>query len=93
MAGENRDVTGHVLVCGLEVLVRHAVSAGGVPEAEDSSSQLVCIWIVLVKSDGGDSAVSCDERGYALSDEGAEVGKRVLPDGEPVVVRMGIDEA
>ena len=90
---EDGYVTGHIPVCGLEILVRHSVSACGVPETEDSSAQLVRIGIILVESDGGNTAVACYERSYSLSDEGAEIGERILSDGEPVVMRVRIDES
>ena len=76
-----------------EELIGHSVSACGVPEAEDSSAKLVGVGIVLVKTDCRDSAVACDKRSYALFNEWAEVGKWILSDCKPVVVRMGIDEA
>ena len=93
MACKDCDVTGHILVGCLEILIGHSVSAGGVPEAEDSSSQLVGVRIILIKSDCRNTAVSCDERSYTLLDEWTEIGKRILSDCKPVVVRMGIDEA
>ena len=94
MAGQHRDIAGHVSIDGFKQALGIRVNAGGLsPVAEQPTAYLVGIGRFFLKTDGGQAAVACDKRSNALPDERFEAGQAVWTDGEPVVVGMTVDKA
>ena len=92
MTHERRDIAGHISVySGVEFFYR-AVFPGSAVEKEETAAYLVFIGRIIVKADGGKTAVSGYECSYALADKRLKIFERLRLYGEPIVVRMGIDK-
>ena len=93
MTHERCDIAGHISVySGVEFFYR-AVFPGSAVEEEKTAAYLVFIGRIIVKADGGKTAVPGHECGYALADKRLEIFERLRLYGEPVIVGMGIDKA
>ena len=69
------------------------VFAEGVTVAEEAAAHLGDMGRIGLEAYCREAAIACDKGAYALPDEGLEIFLRVVFDGEPVVVGVGVDEA
>ena len=92
MSYQYRHVAGTVAVDGIEERFHRRVDPGLIVSAvtEEAAAYLVQMRRICLKTNGGEAAVAGNEGGDSLADEGLEVFERLLFDGEPVVVRMGL---
>ena len=95
VAHQHGDVAGILAVNCLEERFDGGVDAGAgaVAVAEEAASDFIQIRGAGLEAYGRQAAVARDERGDALPDEGLHVFEGLFLDAEPVVVRVGVEEA